>query len=308
MSASVSRRTRGTSFHAVLLVLNEQTFLEASLRSIYPHATGITVVTSYDHDRFDRRVEPDGTVSMLLSRALDPDAKVNVIVAAEGSEPALRNRAMAFASLPPGARPTGPDPRAGDRRVEQPDWFWIVDADEIYDDADVARLKRWITEHPARAYRLHAFNYWRSWNWRIEEREPYLVLVRPGRWFGSLRHLRAPFLHRVAQKLAHERLLPPALAARLQGERVVPRDVAVFHHGSYLGDRARIATKFGSSGHRDDVAARWLDDVWDAWTPDRRDLHPVDPPNFPRAVPVATAALPAAIREHRWPAGWLATD
>lgn len=297
-------RSGEASYHAIYLLLNDHEFFPASLRSIYPHITGATVVTSYDRDRYDREVVPDGTIAELLSRELDPERKVNVLVATEGTEPALRNRAMAFAALPnaAGDRWSPAERRA---RIERPDWFWIVDADEIYAEADVRRLKDYVRTHPAVAYRLTADNYWRTWNWRIEQRGSYVVLVRPGQWFGHLRERHVSLPERAVQKLVHERLLPERLGWRLQRTRLVPRSTAVFHHGSYLGDRARIAAKLRGSGHAAEFLDGWLDRVWDQWTPEMRDLHPVEPSTFPRALHVATPSLPAEVREHRWPEGWL---
>lgn len=283
------------SYHAIYLVLNEHQLFAASLRSVYHHITGATVVTSHDRDRYDRPVEPDGTLAALLSRELDPDRKVNVLVCTEGSEAALRNRAMAAACLPASAG-RGWEPAPGGARIERPDWFWIVDADEIWDDANVAALKSYIASHPGRVYQATADTYWRSWNWRIAQLGSYAVVVRPGVWFGELRHPRLRLWQRACRKLGR-----PELA----GLHEVPRDVAVFHHGSYLGDRARIEAKLASSGHRDQHLAGWLDDVWDTWTPQRRDLHPFDPPAFPQATHVATVDLPAEIRREPWPEGWL---
>jgi hypothetical protein len=241
--------TGGASYHAIYLVLNEEQLFEASLRSIYPHITGATVVTSHDHDRFDRPVAPDGTVGRLLSRELDPERKVNVIVGAEGDEVALRNRAMAFASPPAGASARhGRQPSRS--RIVRPDWFWIVDADEIYDDADVERLKAFVAEHPARVYEVTADNYWRSWNWRIEQIGSYVAVVAPGVWFGELRHQQVHSWERIVRRLATLGVISDRAARRIRRIEHVPRDVAIFHHGSYLGDRARIAAKLERSGHR----------------------------------------------------------
>ena len=292
------------SYHAIYLVLNEFELFEASLRSVYPHITGATVVTSHDRDRYDNPVVPDETLERILRRDLDPDRKVNVLVCTEGSEAGLRNRAMASARLPVAAG-SGWAPAPGRARIVAPDWFWIIDADEIYDDAAVARLKDYVAANPARVYRLTADNYWRSWNWRIEQRGSYDVLVAPGVWFGELRHHHLPPWRRAVRKAAHLHLLPAPLATPLLRVREVPRDVAVFHHGSYLGDRRRIEAKLAASGHRDQHLDGWLDRVWDAWTPDMRDLHPIDPPAFPQAHHVATADLPPQIRERAWPSGWL---
>lgn len=292
------------SYHAIYFVLNGSDFFPASLRSVYPHITGATLVTSYDRDRFGDGVRPDGTVDAVLSRELDPEGKVNVVVCNEGSEAALRNRAMAFVCPPAGARAFSTDEPTFDV-LPRPDWFWIVDADEIYDDEAVRRLKAYVRAHPASAYEAGSYSYWRSWNWRIEQRDHRVILVRPGRWFVHLRHLHLSVRARAARRLRRLGVLPSRLEGGLVGSLPIPRDVVVFHHGDFVGDRDRIATKLDRSGHRSQFVAGWLDRVWDQWTPEMRDLHPFEPSMFPSASYVPTASLPLEIRGQQWPAGWL---
>jgi hypothetical protein len=296
--------SKGASYHAIYVVLNDGEFFPASLRSIYPHITGATVITSYDRDRWDQPMAPDSIIPRILSRELDPDRKVNVIACTEVSEARLRNRAMALALPPRRARRVLPYDKTTTRIVD-PDLFWIVDADEVYDDDDVARMKEYVRTHSASTYLMWANSYWRSWNWRVHDQGHYLTLMRPRVWFGILRHrYPAPFA-RVAQKLTHEHLVPRDIGFRASGARFIPRDVAVFHHGNYIGDRARIEAKLFSSGHRDPSHERWLREVWDAWTPDTRNFHPLHPENFPSAEWVPTEKLPPAIVEHDWPDGWI---
>jgi hypothetical protein len=292
------------SYHAIYVVLNDGEFFPASLRSIYPHITGATVITSYDRDRWNSEVTPEPVIPAILSRELDPDRKVNVVVCTEVSEARLRNRAMALARPPRKARHVLPEDEATTRIVD-PDYFWIVDADEIYDDDNVARMKAYVASHRASVYLMYAHSYFRSWNWRVEERGHYLTLMKPDVWFGWLRHRFATWWTKPWQRLAHRHLLPEALAFRAFGTRFIPREVAVFHHGNYVGGRDRIEAKVASSGHRAEMMSRWMVDVWDHWTPETTNFHPTTPENFPSATYVPTSELPKAIVEHEWPAGWI---
>jgi hypothetical protein len=85
----------------------------------------------------------------------------------------------------------------------------------------------------------------------------------------------------------------------------VPAHVGVFHHGAYVGPRDRIAQKVSSFSHSDEIPARWLTDVWDRWTPEMRNFHPVEPSAFPGAGAISTADLPSEIRDFPWPSGYL---
>jgi hypothetical protein len=295
---------REANYHAIYLVLNDNEFFPASLRSIYDHISGATVITSYDRDRWGRVVEPDSPIDALLSRELDPERKVNVIAAVDVSEPALRNRAMTFAYPPRRPRKIlSADAVAS--RMTPPDYFWIVDADEIYDERSIRNLKEYVRTKRANTYLLRPTSYFRTWNWRVEEPTYYVAVVTPGFWFGALRHRYVTPWVRIFQKLWDMGILSREVALRAFGARCVPIDVATYHHGNYVGDRDRIEAKLAASGHRFEVNQTWLHDVWDHWSPDVRNFHPHVPEQFPFAVHVATAELPSAIADHDWPAGWI---
>jgi hypothetical protein len=296
--------TTGASYHAIYFVLHDAEFFKASLRSIYPHITGATVITRYDRDRWDKAVEPDDTIDLILSRELDPERKVNVIVTDDEAEPRLRNRAMAFAHPPRRARRIVPL-MPGAPKLVHPDYFWHVDADEIYDDEEVARLKRFIADNPARVYMLEFRSYFRTWNWRIAEKGTFVAVTRPGFWFGTIRYWYPTFRSRLTLKLMRLGVLSEELAHRSLGVRIVPPEVAVCHHGSYVGDRERIVTKLMNSAERDGHSEEWVDRVWEPFSGHETNIHPRIPELFPRAVHVPTADLPEAIRGHDWPAGWI---
>ncbi len=289
------------SVHAVYHALNDEEFFAASLSSVYPFVSGVTVVTRYDRDRHGGEVAPAGLVDLLLSRALDPDRKVNLIVTTEGSEPGSRNRAMAFAAA--SARVVPPPPATA--TITEPDLFWHVDADEVYDPADVVRLFAWVGEHRARAYRLQLRTYFRTWNWRVEEKGSFVALTRPGFSFGHVRDPYPSVWLRGWAKLARMGVVSEQQARRRVGELLVPASVAVCHHGSYVGPREKIEAKLKRSAHRFETVDGWLEQTWDTWTPQARDFHPTHPSRFPSAVHVPTGQLPPAIRDHRWPQGWI---
>jgi hypothetical protein len=100
-------------------------------------------------------------------------------------------------------------------------------------------------------------------------------------------------------------MLPHGVRAALLGFDDVPADVAVFHHGSYVGPRRRIEEKLASFGHAHEVRPGWLEDVWDAWSLEHHDFNPAYPHLFPRAERVDTMTLPAEIAAHAWPAEYL---
>lgn len=300
-TSTYDTEVRPLSIHAVFFALNETSFFTAALSSVYEAISGATVITSYDRDRYGNHVEPEGLVELILSRAIDPERKVNLIVTNEGSEPQARNRAMAYARhLSPTVTLDGEPPG-----LQPPDLFWHIDSDEVYDPADIAGLLAWIDAHPAKAYRMELLTYFRTWNWRIDEQGSFTALTRPDFCFGDIRNPYPNIWTRAWAKAAQLGWVPDSYAWHRTGAVMVPPEVAVCHHGSYVGSRQRVADKVARSSHISEMSAGWMDRVWDRWTPELRDFHPTVPTRFPAAVHVATAELPPAIRDGVWPDGWI---
>ncbi len=289
------------SVHAVYYVLNDGEFLSASVRSIYDHVSGITVVTNHDRDRYGNQVDPDGLVDRILAREFDTERKINVVVTVDGSQARVRNRAMDFARRSARTIPIPGEPPG----LVAPDLFWHVDADEIYERAGIERLLRFVGRHRAGAYLLEALTYFGTWNYQVPERGHFLALCRPGFRFGYSRTWLPSPWRRMWMKAAHEGLLPYRVAVRPLGAICVPPSVAVCHHGSYVGSRERIVQKLAASSHRDELIGDWVAQTWDRWTPASRNFHPTDPSRFPYAMHIPTAELPAEIRDASWPNGWL---
>jgi hypothetical protein len=290
------------TLHAVYLSLGDAEFLEASIRSVYDHVAGITVVTTYDRDWKGRIREPDGALDLALSPRLDPAGKIEVAVLRETSEARARSRAMDLAAPGPASRAVRRQHET-DHERDTIDYFLVVDPDEIWESASLERLRAFAGEGRAPVYRVGAHRYFRRWTHRIDDLEWSTALVRAD---VRLTHLRNRPVPRWRRGLARLPGWPARARARLRGFVDVPPDVAVFHHGSYIGPRARIAAKLASFGHADEVRAGWLEDVYDRWTTDSVDFHPVWPRLFPSSTTIPVVQLPREIRSAPWPAEYLA--
>jgi hypothetical protein len=292
---------RPLRLHAIYAVLDETALFRASVTSIYPHVEGITVITTYDRDWEGRRRDASPLVPLVLGRDLDPDRKIELVIANETNEARARNRAMDLAA-----------PRRASIRVRRqhqhddayvvPDYFLIIDSDEIYEAGTLDRLKDHVAQQRRPLYRVACRRYFKRWNYRIEGLEWMLAFVRADQRLPYLR-MRPVGLHRRAA--AHLPGMPATLRSRLRGAVDIPADVGIFHHGSYVGPRSRIAAKLASFGHSHEVRVNWLEDVWDRWTPDARDFNPTHPARFPSAERVSTDALPVEIAGQPWPADYI---
>jgi hypothetical protein len=288
--------------HAVYLCLGDAEFLEPSIRSIYDDVDAITVITTLDRDWQGHPRRPDNLIEEVLGRTFDPDRKIELIVSNETSEARSRNRVMDWAA-----------PRRRSLRVRRQhdgdagpppvDYFLIVDPDEIYDAGGVRRLAEFAGRSRLPVYRAAGVRYFKRWTYRVDGLEWSTVLVRAD-W--RLTYLRNWIPARWRRAVAKLPVLPRRVRDRVRQVGDVPADVAVFHHGSYVGPRQRIADKLASFGHAHEVAPAWLTDVYDPWTPASRNFNPAYPHLYPSARRIAISELPAAVREHAWPAEYLA--
>ena len=122
--------------------------------------------------------------------------------------------------------------------------------------------------------------------------------------------VRLPYLRRLVipkprRAIAHVPGVPGRVRDLALGYHDVPPEVAVFHHGSYVGPRRRISDKLASFGHAHEVPTDWIDRVWDRFDPSMRDFNPAYPTVFPACERIDVDDLPHEIRDHAWPAGYL---
>lgn len=293
--------TRPIRLHAIYVALDEPALFRASVASIYDHVDRITVSTTHDRDWRGAPRDPSAITAMVLGRDLDPERKIDLIVSSETNEARSRNRAMDYAA-----------PRRSSMRVRRehdrddayvsPDYFLIVDADEVYEGADLERLKAYVAEERRPLYRVPCVRYFKRWNYRITGHEWAITLVRADQ---RLPYLRKRNVNLGRRGLARVPGLPRGARERLLGYVDIPPEVGVFHHGSYVGPRGRIEAKLQSFGHASEVPADWLEQVYDPWTTGTTNFNPAYPEMFAGAEEVAVAELPAVIREFAWPDDYL---
>jgi len=190
-----------------------------------------------------------------------------------------------------------------DADLEPPDYFLIIDADEVYEAGALDRLRRYVVDHRAAIYRIGARRYFKYWTYRVTGLEYSISLVRADVRLPYLRRLLVPVPRRAIARIPH---VPERVRDAALGYHDVPPEVAVFHHGSYVGPRDRIAGKLASFGHAHEVAPGWLERVWDDFDPTMRDFNPAYPDVFAACEEIAPDDLPLEIREHAWPVGYLA--
>jgi len=278
--------------HAIVMALNEDVFITNLLNGLYPFCSGISVLTQYDRDWYGKRVTPDRTVRFVLDHP-DPEGKIHLVARRWRDQAAALNCEMAALSSD-AARSVvshGSPDEAIRTFHRTPDYFWIVDADEFYDPDTVPRMLAYLERHRPRGMRVHAYNYVKTWNRRVpmeEVRFCQFGFVRPGVRFTTIREV-SWNEHRLSKLLRLLRL--PDISARLFGFIECPKDVAVFHHGCWLGGYDRLAAKGAKSAHT------WANTADYAASVARY-----------RYEWVPAAALPSSVRNGDWPGDYFEAE
>lgn len=274
--------------HAIVIALNEEDFITETLKPLYPHCSGLSVITQYDRDYYRAPVTPDATVEQVLNFP-DPDGKVSLVVRRYTDETASRNHEMLAWCQAPHHRvlPHASSRQDLARAFARPDYFLIVDADEIYDEATLPRILDHLQRTRPRGLRVSAYEYGLTWNRRVPL-ETYVHhqfgFVKAGLLFESRRVITFNE-QRLAKALGRLRL-PKSAAARLYGFHDCPMDVGMFHHAAYVRrGRAKLLEKVSKHSHRTEfLTVDWVDRVLQ------------QPYEF-----VPTDQLPKNIQRGRWP-------
>lgn len=288
--------------YAIYVTLKDEPFIEASLQSIYPFATRIFIVTAVNRAYKGSYVIPDKTFEKVLSFP-DPDGKISVTRMWIPDDALARNWAMR-ALLHHDEYPvvsTAAPAELLQEWLEPPDWFWIIDGDEIYDPATVPAILEYVGKSSARQIMVWYHTYFKTWNYRVVDLAPGTSFVRPGHYFKYSRGLNIP---RVIGYLYLIPRIGPPIADKLVGRDFVPPEIGVYHHPAYVGDTRRIEEKLATNRHHDEVLDRWIETVWERWTPGSTNFHPTHPPAFRAAEFVPEEDLPEIVRSRRWPPGY----
>ncbi len=280
--------------HAICIALNEEDFIIELLKSLYPFCSGISIITQYDRDYYGKRVTPDNTVKYALDFA-DPEAKVHVVARRYNDETASRNHEMLsiLSNGSKGIRPHGVPLEQVKRFFEPPDYFLIVDADEIYDCETFPSIIQYLKQKKPQAMRVSAYEYGFNWNMRVPPDvwlHHQFGFVKAGLLFEERRVL--SWNEYRIKKLLSFLKLNPKLSNNILGYIDCPKEVGMFHHGAYVRrDRLKMIEKMSKHSHPENHDPEHLERILQQ----KYDLIPKE-------------ALPQNIREGNWPVEFWAVE
>ncbi len=275
--------------HAIILALNEESFIEETIRPIYDHLSGISVITQYDRDYYGNKLKPDSTALKVLNYP-DPEGKIHFVCRRFVDETAARNMEMLSVLSNPikGKQGHGVEMETIQKFHAKPDYFLIVDADEIYDINTFGNIIKYLAECKPNGLRVSGYNYVRSWNERI----PLNIMDHKNFGFvkaGILFEMRRQVTwneSRIAKLLSLLKL--PNFSAKIFGFKDCPREIGLFHHGAYIGGDGRLAAKKKKHSHPEVVNSDLQEE--------RKKLF---------TEKIKTLSLPENIRNGIWPIGFL---
>ena len=266
---------------AVFCVYNEQEYIRYSVGSVLPAVEKVYILLGKQpYDAYNpnaRQVSrPDNTEAIADDLAREHPDKITLIKDVWSSEVDHRNAGMKLCLK------------------DNTDYYWLVDGDEVYRPDHLANVRRTLQEQPkVGTFIIKCHIFWRSFFYRIPA---HAMSWRPRRifkmtQFRSFLGLKFPYDLRFTGQNQTNSLGPVY---------EFPPEQAAFYHFSYARSVQAMKDKFATFSHAHEIQERWVRDVWERWPSDREmaNIHPVDPPKFPKAHRMGLDDLPDILKTH----------
>lgn len=265
---------------AVLCVYNEEEYIEHTIRGILPAVDrAIVCLGLAPYDAYNPKAREMSTVDRteaILDRLARTEKKVTLVKGVWSSEIDHRNAGLELCL------------------ADGTDYYWLVDGDEVYREDHLANIRQELMDHPrVGTFIIKCHIFWRSFRYRIPAQE---LSWRPRRIFQVTRHRKImgiPLPHRC-------RFIGQNQMNSLGPVYEIPTEKAVFYHFSYARSARAMEDKFKTFSHAHEIPESWINHVWRRWPEDRtmENIHPVDPPKFPRAVYQLPEDMPEIMKSH----------
>jgi hypothetical protein len=140
------------------------------------------------------------------------------------------------------------------------DWALVVDADEFYTKRNIYKLIDCLDDQYDVITAPRMSVYWKTPEYRIipdPQPDNPIVAIKTDKEFSW---------------------------SRLSDEKNRTTTSAHFHHLSYVRSDKEMKIKMGVSEHVGEWIEGWYPNVWEAWTPESENLHPVVPSQFQKTI------------------------
>ena len=300
---------------AIIVALNESEFIKACVKAIYPFVDRIKIQTGYDRSWSGSTVTPDNTISKILEIP-DQEGKVSLFISRIPDESIARNWLMRSDGYNLNHQHSSTS--SSKSQIQDfcgiSDYFWIIDADEIYDPLTIPDILNYLKIHRPKILKIRGVNYFKSWNYQISPSDGFFQpgLIQRGVLFRENRNLvYSQLIQSLSRLVANKYWKSNSISnflTSLSGEMLLPEEIAVFHHAAYVGSDTRIKKKIFNSVHYDKRMDEWYKNIWQKWTPEMNNLHPLYPSKFLGVKYVPTDSLPLSIKNEEWDNGYIERD
>lgn len=174
------------------------------------------------------------------------------------------------------------------------DYYFLIDGDEVYRADHLQALRDEICAHPeVGTFQIKCTIFWRSFAYRIPHEAMHWTPWRVFKIDRARRILGMALPH-------HTRFIGDNKTNSLGSRYLVPPARCFFYHFSYARSEEKMRQKIATFSVAHRVQPGWLERVWLAWPQQRamRDIHPLDPTEFPIAVHASMEDLPEVMRTH----------
>lgn len=249
--------------HVIIIALNEEDFIQETIKPVYAHCSGISVITQYDRDYYGKIVKPDSTVQKVLDFP-DPEGKIHVVVRRYNDETASRNHEMKALMFDASRhiQSHGVSMKLIQEFHAKPDYFLICDADEIYDAETFPSIIEYLKQKKPHAMRISGYNYFLNWN-RREAREKYVHkhfgFVKAGLFFEQRRVLswNESRINNLFSKIGIINF-----GSRLYNFIDCPWEVGMMHHAGYVRrDKKKLIEKLNMHSHIENHSPEFLEKI-----------------------------------------------
>lgn len=239
------------SVGAVYCVYDASTFLFESVRRVYPLVDKILFLINFKP--WYGEPFPDAssnTYRMILSMP-DPDNKFRILSRFWKDEAEQRNTGLKVL------------------KNEAIDWCLIIDDDEFFNRSELSMVINMLNDAVHAAYLIFHQIYWKNQNMIIEG------------LFGSL-----PVLARTDGIVTFNKNRMIIVNSNHTWFTISAQQI-VCHHMSYVRSDNEMLRKIRSFSHAEEVISDWYEKIWLKWGEEMMDLHPVNPLEFKKAIPVS---------------------
>jgi glycosyltransferase involved in cell wall biosynthesis len=251
-------RQRQARFAAVCCIYDDDSWLAPTIESVYEACDSIWFLIG--ERPWNGPATDQAPLIARIGALPDPAGKIRIVRGDWTDEHTQRNdglRLLAEAGI---------------------DYCLVLDADEIYDPAEIQRAMAVARENPQiDCWNVSWFTYWKSFRYRVDPPEAFTpaIMVRVGT--GTFVEARVYRTGRTA---------------------TFPREVVMCHHMSYARTDEQIVRKISTFSHAKEIVAGWYENIWRRWDADPtvENVHPCWPAAYRRIVEQPYDVAPAILK------------